>query len=120
MNMFQADVRSPWIYDHCWEVLKYCDKWMIISQSNPRPSSLVYEGTHETHVSLDSDQDPYSNATVSSPRKRPREKKQLKKADRKVRQVQQILVILFQLRSVNYLGKVNRGRIFMTSKSFNY
>ena len=22
MNMFQADVRSLWIYDHCWEVLK--------------------------------------------------------------------------------------------------
>ena len=42
MNMFQADVRSPWTYDHCWEVLKYCDKWMIIPQSNPRaPSSIV-------------------------------------------------------------------------------
>ena len=26
MNMFQADVKSPWTYDHCWEVLKYCDK----------------------------------------------------------------------------------------------
>ena len=71
MNMFQADVRSTWIYDHCWEVLKYCDKWMIIPQSNPRPRSPVYEGTHDTPVSLDSDQDPYRNATVSSPRKRP-------------------------------------------------
>ena len=72
MNMFQAYVRSWWIYDHCWEVLKYCDKWMIILQSNPRrPHSSVYEGTHDTPVSLDSDQDPYSNATVSSPRKRP-------------------------------------------------
>ena len=40
MNMFQADVRNPWIYDHCWEVLKYCDKWMIIPQSNPRPAPL--------------------------------------------------------------------------------
>ena len=81
---------------------------MIIPQSNPRPPSLIYEGTHETLVSLDSDQDPYSNVTISFPRKRPREEKKLKKADRKVRRVQQILVILFQLRSVNYLGKVNR------------
>ena len=71
MNMFQADVRSSWIYDHYWEVLKYCDKCMIIPQSNPRPRSPVYEGTHDTPVSLDSDQDPYSNATVSSLRKRP-------------------------------------------------
>ena len=39
INMFQADVRSPWIYDHCWKVLKYYDKWMIIPQSNPRPRS---------------------------------------------------------------------------------
>ena len=120
MNMFQAEVRSPWIYDHCWEVLKYCDKWMIIPQSNPRPRSPVYEGTHETPVSLDSDQDPYSNATISSPRKRPREEKQLKKAGRKVRRVQQILVILFQIRFAKYLGKVKRERIFMRSKSFNY
>ena len=44
---------------------------MIIPQSNPRPRSPVYEGTHDTPVSLDSDQDSYSNATVSSPRKRP-------------------------------------------------
>ena len=44
---------------------------MIIPQNNPRPRSPVYEGTHDTPVSLDSDQDPYSNATVSSPRKRP-------------------------------------------------
>ena len=85
MNMFQANVRSPLIYDHCWKVLKYCDKWMIIPQSNLRPPSPVYEGTHEILVSLDSDQDPYSNTIVSSPRKRPREEKQLKKADRKVR-----------------------------------
>ena len=34
------------------------------------PPSSVYEETHETLVSLDSDQDPYSNATISSPRKR--------------------------------------------------
>ena len=48
---------------------------MIIPQSNPMPPSLVYEETHETPVSLDSDQDPYSNATVNSPRKRhPRRK----------------------------------------------
>ena len=80
MNMFQADVRSPWIYDHCWEVLKYCDKWMIIPQSNPRPRSPVYEGTHDTSVSLDSDQDPYSNATVSSPRKRPSGRKAAKES----------------------------------------
>ena len=80
MNMFQAEVRSPWIYDHCWEVLKYCDKWMIIPQSNPRPHSPVYEGTHETPVSLDSDQDPYSNATVSSPRKRPPGRKAAKES----------------------------------------
>ena len=80
MNMFQADVRSSWIYDHCWKVLKYCDKWMIIPQSNPRPLSPVYEGTHDTPVSLDSDQDPYSNATVSSPRKRPSGRKAAKES----------------------------------------
>ena len=83
MNMFQAEVRSPWIYDHCWEVFKYCDKWMIIPQSNPRPRSPVYEGTHETPVSLDSDQDPYSNATVSSPRKRPPGRKAAKESRQK-------------------------------------
>ena len=83
MNMFQAGVRSPWIYDHCWEVLKYCDKWMIIPQSNPRPRSPVYEGTHDTPVSLDSDQDPYSNATVSSPRKRPPGRKAAKESRHK-------------------------------------
>ena len=53
---------------------------MIIPQSNPRPRSPVYEGTHETHVSLDSDQDPYSNATVSSPRKRPPGRKVVKES----------------------------------------
>ena len=120
MNMFQAYVRSLWIYDHCWEVLKYCDKWMIVPQSNPRPRSPVYEGTHDTPVSLDSDQDPYNNATVSSLRKRPPGRKALKKAERKVRRVQQILVILFQIRFVNYLGRVKRERILMRSKSFNY
>ena len=83
MNMFQAEVRSPWIYDHCWEVLKYCDKWMIIPQSDPRPRSPVYEETHETHVSLDSDQDPYSNETVSSPRKRPPGRKAAKESRQK-------------------------------------
>ena len=83
MNMFQVDVRSPWIYDHCWEVLKYCDKWMIIPQSNPMPRSPVYEGTHDTPVSLYSDQDPYSNATVSSPRKRSPGRKTAKESRQK-------------------------------------
>ena len=83
--MFQADVRSPWIYDNCWEVLKYCDKWMIIPQSNPRPRSLVYEGTHDTLVSLDSDQYSYSNVTVSSPRKRPPGRKAAKESRQKIK-----------------------------------
>ena len=83
MNMFQADVKSPWTYDHCWEVLKYCDKWMIIPQSNVRAPSPVYEETNETHVSLDSDQDPYSNATVSSLRKRPPGRKAAKESRQK-------------------------------------
>ena len=83
MNMFQADVRSSWIYDHCWEVLKFCDKWIIIPQSNPRPCSPVYEGTHDTSVSLDSDQDPYKNTTVSSPRKRPPGRKAAKESKQK-------------------------------------
>ena len=106
--MFQADVRIPWIYDYCWEVLKYCDKWMIIPQSNPRPHSPVYEGTHETPVSLDSDQDPYNSATVNSPRKRPLPpgRKAAKESRQKVRRVQQILVILFHIRFVNYLSRV--------------
>ena len=81
--MFQADVKSPWIYDHCWEVLKYFDKWMLIPQSNHRLRSPVYEGTHDTPVSLDSDQDPYSNATVSSPRKRHPERKATKESRHK-------------------------------------
>ena len=84
MNMFQADVRSPWTYDHCWEVLKYCDKWMIIPQSNHMPPSPVYEETHETHVSLDSNQYPYSNATVSSPRNRPSGRKAAKESEQKI------------------------------------
>ena len=83
MNMFQADVKSPWTYDHCWKVLKYCDKWMIIPQSNVRAPSPVYEETNETHVSLDSDQDPYSNATVSSLRKRPPRRKAAKESRQK-------------------------------------
>ena len=83
MNMFQADVKSPWTYDHCWEVLKYCDKWMIIPQSNLRAPSPVYEETNETPVSLDSDQDPYSNATVSFPRKRPPGRKAAKESRQK-------------------------------------
>ena len=83
MNMFQANVRSLWIYDHCWEVIKYCDRWMIIPQSNPRPRSPVYEGTHDTPVSLDSDQDLYSNATFSSPRKRPPGRKAAKESKHK-------------------------------------
>ena len=83
MNMFQADVKSSWTYDHCWEVLKYCDKWMIIPQSNLRAPSPVYEETNETPVSLDSDQDPYSNATVSSPRKRPLGRKAAKESRQK-------------------------------------
>ena len=56
---------------------------MIIPQSNPRPRSSVYEGTHDTPVSLDSDQDPYSNATVSSPRKRPSGRKAVKESRQK-------------------------------------
>ena len=56
---------------------------MIIPQSNPRPRFPVYEGTHETLVSLDSDQDPYSNATVSSPRKRPLGRKAAKESRHK-------------------------------------
>ena len=56
---------------------------MIIPQSNPRPRSPVYEGTHDTHVSLDSDQDPYNNATVSSPRKRPPGRKTAKESRQK-------------------------------------
>ena len=56
---------------------------MIIPQSNPRPRSPVYEGTHDTPVSLDSDQDPYSNATVSSPRKRPSGRKAAKESRQK-------------------------------------
>ena len=83
MNMFQADVISPWTYDHCWEVLKYCDKWMIIPQNNPMPPSPVYEETHETPVSLDSDQDSYSNATINSPRKRPPRRKAAKESKQK-------------------------------------
>ena len=46
------------------------------------PPSPVYEKTHETPVSLDSDQDPYSNAIVSSLRKRPPGRK----ADKESRQ----------------------------------
>ena len=56
---------------------------MIILQSNPRPPSSVYEGTHETPVSLDSDQDPYNNATVSSPRNRPSRRKAAKETKQK-------------------------------------
>ena len=56
---------------------------MIIPRSNPRPPSPVYEGTHETPVSLDSDQDPYSNATVSSPRKRSSGRKAAKESRHK-------------------------------------
>ena len=56
---------------------------MIILQSNPRAPSLIYEGTHETPVSLDSDQDPYSNVTISSPRKRPPGRKEAKESRQK-------------------------------------
>ena len=56
---------------------------MIIPQNNPRPRSPVYEGTHDTPISIDSDQDPYSNATVSSPRKRPSGRKAAKKSIQK-------------------------------------
>ena len=47
---------------------------------HPRPRSTVYEGTHDTPVSLDSNQDPYSNATVSSLRKRPPGRKAAKES----------------------------------------
>ena len=56
---------------------------MIIPQSNPRPRSPIYEGTHDTPVSLDSDQDQYSNATVSSTRKRPPRRKIAKESRHK-------------------------------------
>ena len=56
---------------------------MIIPQSNPKPRSPVYEGTLDTPVSLDSDQDPYSNATVISPRKRPSRRKAAKESRHK-------------------------------------
>ena len=56
---------------------------MIIPQSNLRAPSPVYEETNETPVSLDSDQDPYSNATVSSPRKRPPGRKAAKESRQK-------------------------------------
>ena len=56
---------------------------MIIPQSNPRLHSPIYDGTHETPVSLDSDQDPYSNAIVSSPRKRPPGRKAAKERKHK-------------------------------------
>ena len=56
---------------------------MIIPQNNPRPRSPVYEGTHDTPVSFDSDQDPYSNATVSSPRMRPLGRKATKESRQK-------------------------------------
>ena len=56
---------------------------MIIPQSNPMPPTPVYEETHETPVSLDSDQNPYSNATISSPRKRPPRRKAAKESKHK-------------------------------------
>ena len=56
---------------------------MIILQSNPIPPSPVYEETHEILVSLDSDQYPYSNSTVSSPRKRPPGRKTAKESRHK-------------------------------------
>ena len=56
---------------------------MIIRQSNTRPPSPVYEGTHETPVSLDLDQDPYSNAIVNSLRKRPSGRKAAKESRQK-------------------------------------
>ena len=115
MNMFQADVRSPWIYDHCWEVLKYCDKWMIIPQSNPRPRSPVIHLYLLTRIKIHIEMQ-----QLALQGRDPQEEKQLKKADRKVRRVQQILVFLFQIRFVNYLGRVKRERIFMRSKNFNY
>ena len=56
---------------------------MIILQSNPRPCYPFYEGTHDTLVSLDSDQDSYSNETVSSQRKRPPRRKAAKESRHK-------------------------------------
>ena len=56
---------------------------MIIPQSNLKPRSPIYEGTHDTPVSLDSDQDPYSNATISSPRKGPTGRKAAKESKHK-------------------------------------
>ena len=88
MNMFQADVRSPWTYDHCWEVLKYCDKWMIIPQSNPMPPSPVYEETHEQLYLLTRIKIYIAMQQLALQGRDPRVEKQLKKADRKVRRVQ--------------------------------
>ena len=93
---------------------------MIIPQSNPRPRSPLYEGTHDIPVSLDSNQDPYSNATVSSPRKRPPGRKEAKERRQKSKASPTELVILFQIQFVNYLARVKREIIFMRSKSFNY
>ena len=120
MNMFQAEVRSPWIYDHCWEVLKYCDKWMIIPQNNPRPRSLVMRELMKHLYLLTRIKIHIAMQQLALQGRDPREEKQLKKADIKVRRVQQILVILFQIRFVKYLSRVKRERIFMRSKSFNY
>ena len=93
---------------------------MIIPQSNPRPRSPVYEGTHDTPVSLDSDQDPYSNATVSSPRKRPPGRKAAKESRHKSKASPTDTSNSILDTFVNYLGRVKRERIFMRSKSFNY
>ena len=49
----------------------------------PYAPSFIYEETYETPVSLDSDQDPYSNATISSPRKRPPGRKAAKESRQK-------------------------------------
>ena len=49
----------------------------------PYTPSPVYEETHDTYASLDSDQDPYSNSTISSLRKRPPGRKAAKESKQK-------------------------------------
>ena len=81
---------------------------MIIPQSNPKPCSPIYEGTHDTPVSLDSDQDPYSNATVSSPRKRPPGRKAAKESKQKSKASPIDTSNSISDRFVNYLGEMKR------------
>ena len=93
---------------------------MIIPQSNLRAPSPVYEETNETPVSLDSNQDPYSNATVSSPRKRPPGRKAAKESKQKSKGSPTDTSNSISDTIREYLSRVKRGRIFLRSKNFNY